>query len=172
MTSNFAGIVYIKKANCSDHLVPGSSQTWVFALSFGMEDSEESDITSRSLSPSPVPSESSTSVGHQRKSSSILLMTAAQSFCRVCVVDCSSAATTLSVESPSTTTKLCGHAIAKKYTRPICKLTWRTAIRLSTRNSCKRTIDRKLRRQRRRKQRLRNPWVLYEPKWHLRSFPS
>jgi len=36
-------------------------------------------------------------------------------FCRVRIVDCSSAAATSSVESPSTTTKFCGHAIANKY---------------------------------------------------------
>ena len=38
-----------------------------------------------------------------------------KSFCKVRIVDCSSAAATSSVESPSTSTKLCGHAIAKKY---------------------------------------------------------
>ena len=88
-----------------------------------MEDSEESDITGGSLTPSPVPSESSSTVGRRRKSSVWDYFTydrsTDKSFCKVRVVDCSSIASTSSVESPlespSTSTKLCGHAIAKKY---------------------------------------------------------
>lgn len=43
-----------------------------------MEDSEESDITQGSLIPSPVPSESSSTVSLQRKCGTILCMTAVQ----------------------------------------------------------------------------------------------
>ena len=157
MTSNFAGIVYIKKANCSDHLVPGSSQTWVFALSLGMEDSEESDITSTVWVKYKcmLAINGRARVFYLRQQHKVFVEYALL----IVVLPLQPRWWNHQAQPQSSVAML-----LQRSTRPICKLTWRTAIRLSTRNSCKRTIDRKLRRQRWRKQRLRNPWVLYEPK--------
>lgn len=89
------------------------------AQALGMEgcsESEGSEITARSLSPSPVPSESSLSAGRPRKSPVwdyfIYDSNVDKSVCQVRVEDSNSAGATSSL-SPST--KFCGRSIAKKY---------------------------------------------------------
>jgi len=66
-----------------------------------------------------------------------------KSFCRVRIVDCSSAAATSSWNLQAQPQSSVATS-SQRSTRPICELTWRTAICLSARNSCKRMIDRKL----------------------------
>jgi len=89
-----------------------------------------------------------------------------QRFCRVCIVDCtcSSAAATLSVESLSTTTKLCGHAIAKKYPTNL----W-THLKNNHPLEYKELLqkDERQKADKAEKAKVKNPWVWYEPKWHL-----
>ena len=134
-----------------------------------MKDSEESEITRGLLSPSLVMSESSSTVFRWRKSSVWDYFTYDSStdkrFCKACVVDCSSVASTSSVESPlelpSTSTKLCGHVITKKYSTN-SKIHLKNSQLLEYKELLKKDERQKAEKAEAEKaQRLRNPWVQY-----------